>query len=174
MAARRKPVPAKPAPSAEGEKPAAEPEADKPESRPRAPKKSKSRPKRRVRRSKSRKAATRKLRAARSKPARARHRGRYSNAERARILAAAEKGGLTALQVEKKFGVRPVTYYSWQKKTKATPKRRPRRVVQRQTAASGLAAVVRESVQERLRAMLPGIVRGEVVAYLGRVFGKRL
>lgn len=41
----------------------------------------------------------------------------YTEEKRASILAAAEKGGLTAAQVKKKYGVTPVTYYSWRKKT---------------------------------------------------------
>ena len=40
----------------------------------------------------------------------------YTEAQRQEILAAAQKEGLTALQVQKKFGVTPVTYYSWRKK----------------------------------------------------------
>src|SRR5438045_2860275 len=42
-----------------------------------------------------------------------RARRRYSDADRQRILAAARSGNLTALQIKKRFGVTPVTYYSW-------------------------------------------------------------
>jgi len=40
----------------------------------------------------------------------------YTESQRQEILNAALKDGLTALQVQKKFGVTPVTYYSWRKK----------------------------------------------------------
>ena len=45
-----------------------------------------------------------------------RQRKTYTETERQDVLAAAQKEGLTALQIQKKFGVRPVTYYSWRKK----------------------------------------------------------
>ena len=39
----------------------------------------------------------------------------YTNEKRAEILAAAQKDNLTANDVKKKFGVTPVTYFSWRK-----------------------------------------------------------
>ena len=45
-----------------------------------------------------------------------RERKTYSDAQRKQILAAALSEKLTAEQVQKKFGVKPVTYYSWRKK----------------------------------------------------------
>ena len=44
----------------------------------------------------------------------------YTEAQRAKVLAAAKAENLTALQVQKKFGVTPVTYYSWRKKSGLT------------------------------------------------------
>jgi len=44
-----------------------------------------------------------------------RKRKRYTSAQRTQILSAAQKDGLTALEVQKRFGVTPVTYYSWRK-----------------------------------------------------------
>jgi len=41
----------------------------------------------------------------------------YSPEKRAQILAAAKKERLSAPEVQKRFGVKPVTYYSWRKKT---------------------------------------------------------
>src|SRR6185369_10283188 len=45
-----------------------------------------------------------------------RKRHTYSNAKRISILQAARDQGLTALDVKKRFGVSPVTYYSWRRK----------------------------------------------------------
>jgi mono/diheme cytochrome c family protein len=46
-----------------------------------------------------------------------RKRHTYTQSQRTTILSTAQKEGLTAAQVQKKFGVTPVTYYSWRKKT---------------------------------------------------------
>jgi transposase-like protein len=177
MAARKKAKPAatKLAPKPKAEVPEAQVvEAGKTDSKPQAPAKTEPRPARRAPRAKPRKreAAARRRPTPRPKRARRRHRGRYSNAERARILAAAERRGLTALQVQAKFGVRPVTYYSWRKKAKVARKRAPRRVLRGRPARQGLADVVRESVEERLRQILPEIVRSEVAAYLNEALKK--
>jgi transposase-like protein len=93
----------------------------------------------------------------------------YTEAQRQEILDAAQKDGLTALQVQKKFGVTPVTYYSWRKKKgiKGPRGRRP-------GAAAGdgsLSAQVRAGVQAKVREILPGIVREEVAGYLDSLFG---
>src|SRR5258705_9877415 len=40
----------------------------------------------------------------------------YTEGQRRTVLLAAQKEGLTALQVQKRFGVKPITYYSWRKK----------------------------------------------------------
>jgi transposase-like protein len=101
-------------------------------------------------------------------------RSNTSAAERAKIVAAADREGLTALQVQKRFGVKPVTYYSWRKKlgVKGRRGRRP-------TGGGGLGrggefgAQVRAGVQARVREMLPGIVREEVGRYLDQVLGGR-
>jgi transposase-like protein len=50
-------------------------------------------------------------------------RTRYTPARRAEILAAAKQKGLTAIQVQKRFGVTPVTYYSWRKTAGTSSKR---------------------------------------------------
>jgi transposase-like protein len=94
----------------------------------------------------------------------------YTETQRQEILAAAQKEGLTALQIQKKFGVTPVTYYSWRKKKglKGPRGRRPA------AAATGgdLSAQVRAGVQARVREILPGIVREEVAGYLDALFGR--
>jgi transposase-like protein len=94
----------------------------------------------------------------------------YTEAQRQEILAAAQKDRLTALQVQKKFGVTPVTYYSWRKKRglKGPRGRRPAAGV---AGGGDLGAQVRAGVQERVRAMLPVIVRDEVSSYLDSLFG---
>jgi len=100
-----------------------------------------------------------------------RKRHSYSSDKRASVLAAAQKGGLTAVQVQKKFGVAPVTYYSWRKKY-LLPGRRGS--VALSTRSGGdLTRQVRTTVQTRVREILPGIVRSEVTHYLDTLFGTR-
>ena len=92
----------------------------------------------------------------------------YTEAQRQQILDAAGREGLTALQVQKKFGVTPVTYYSWRKKhgLKGPRGRRPA------SAAGGdIGSQLRAGVQSRVRQLLPGIVREEVSSYLDSLFG---
>ena len=98
-----------------------------------------------------------------------RKRKRYTPAQRSEILQAAQKQGLTAAQVQKKYGVTPVTYYSWRKKSGAAG-RRGRRGPGR-PPGTGVAGQVRTEVQARVRAMLPGVVRQEVNTYLDSLFG---
>lgn len=178
MAVRKKAKPAatKLAPSAKAEAPEVQPTAvaEKNESKPQGPAERKQGPARRRPRTKPRrrKREAPKREARRPKGTRKRHRGRYSDAERARILKAAFAQRLTAQQVQEKFGVQPVTYYSWRKKAKATHKRAPRPARKGRPQGGELAGLLRESVQARLRQMLPGIVRSEVAAYLVKVFGK--
>lgn len=95
-----------------------------------------------------------------------------TKAERAKILAAADRNGLTAVQVQKRFGVKPVTYYSWRKAQKksvtSTRSRAPRRVA----AGLDLKGGVREAVRSHIARLLPEIIRSEVERVLvGR--GKR-
>ncbi len=93
----------------------------------------------------------------------------YSEAQRQQVLDAAQKEGLTALQVQKKFGVRPVTYYSWRKK-QGLKGPRGRRPASAPAAGGDLGAQVRAGVQARVREILPGIVRAEVSSYLDSLF----
>jgi transposase-like protein len=100
--------------------------------------------------------------------------GKYSDADRSRILAAAGKDKLTAAQVQKRFGVIPVTYYSWRKKIGA--KRgpgRPKGVVSRASGAGTIGGELRDEVQARIRALLPDLVRTEVNRYLDSVLGSK-
>lgn len=99
----------------------------------------------------------------------------YTEKQRQDILAAAAKDDLTADQVHKKFGVKPVTYYSWRKKKGIVGKRgrRPKLAVLPAGAIGGgnLNAQVRAGVQAKVREILPGIVREEVASYLNALFG---
>lgn len=96
----------------------------------------------------------------------------YTEAQRQQVLNVATSEGLTALQVQKRFGVTPVTYYSWRKK-KGLKGPRGRKPGIAAVAASGgdLSAQVRAGVQARVRAILPGVVRDEVARYLDTLFG---
>ena len=101
-----------------------------------------------------------------------RQRKKYSKEERAEILATAAKEHLTAAAVQKRFGVKPVTYYSWRKKSGASKRRGGRKAVR--VAGSGdLAGEVRAEVRAKMAALLPGIVRTEVASYLDQVLGGR-
>lgn len=95
----------------------------------------------------------------------------YTPQKRSEILAAAQKENLTANDVKKKFGVTPVTYYSWRKKEGLVGRRGRRPSLLTQTGAGGNIAVqVRAGVQAKVRAVMPGIVREEVTNYLNQLF----
>jgi len=95
----------------------------------------------------------------------------YTPQERATILAAANRDRLTAAQVQRKFGVTPVTYYSWRKKTGVTRRRGVSLAAARSVASGGnLSSQVRLEVAQRVRQILPDIVRSEVSTYLNTLF----
>ena len=103
-----------------------------------------------------------------------RERKTYTDAQRKQILAAAVAEKLTAGQVQKRFGVKHVTYYSWRKKAglKGPRGRRPAALVAAAGGADGsLGAQVRAGVQAKVREILPAIVREEVSDYLTALFG---
>ena len=99
----------------------------------------------------------------------------YTPEQRNEILDAASRDKLTAAQVKRKFGVTPVTYYSWRKKSGST---RPHGEIKaaKRVATSGAAAgselgnQLRAEVQNRVRQILPEIVRNEVNSYLNTLF----
>jgi transposase-like protein len=100
----------------------------------------------------------------------------YTPEQRAKVLAAAKAEKLTAAQVQKKFGVTPVTYYSWRKKSGAARKRGARgagAAVVARPVAGDLGAQVRSEVQNKMRQIIPGIVRTEVGVYLDSIFGAK-
>lgn len=97
-----------------------------------------------------------------------RKRHSYSDAKRISILQAAQSQGLTALDVKKRFGVTPVTYYSWRRKYGAGS---ARVAAPRGRRNGGIESQVRNEVQARVRKILPTIVRSEVSSYLDSLFG---
>ena len=104
----------------------------------------------------------------------------YTPEQREKVLAAAKAEKLTAAQVQKRFGVTPVTYYSWRKKSGITRKRGAKRgtrtaaaAVVARPVAGDLSAQVRSEVQNKMRQIIPGIVRTEVSAYLDSIFGQK-
>ncbi len=101
-----------------------------------------------------------------------RTRKRYSAARRAKILAAAEKEGLSGAAVQKRFGVTAVTFYSWRRKVgKGKPRGRKGSAVH---AVDGLVSgKLRGAVQARMRAILPDLVNAELDRYLDATFGPR-
>jgi hypothetical protein len=94
----------------------------------------------------------------------------YTAAERTKVLAAANTENLTALQIQKRFGVTPVTYYSWRKKSGLTRKRGGAAAVA-VPVTGDVSGRVRAEVQKKVRKVIPGIVRDEVNAYLDALFG---
>jgi len=102
-----------------------------------------------------------------------RKRHTYTPQQRTTILTAARKDKLTALQVQKKFGVTPVTYYSWRKKTGLAGRRGGGLIAAAAGRGLELSGQVRSVVQSKVRQILPGIVRSEVSSYLNQILGSR-
>src|SRR5260221_174263 len=98
-----------------------------------------------------------------------RARRRYTAKKKATILAAAAKQNLTAPEVQKRFGVKPVTYYSWRKKSGVSFRTRGAR--RGAGVPAGLDSALRSRIQARLGALMPKIVEREVDAFLARYFG---
>jgi transposase-like protein len=88
-------------------------------------------------------------------------RKRYTRAQRARILSAAERDKLTAIGVQKRFGVKPGTYYLWRRKAKGAGRRSGG-----SSSADRVLREVRLQLQARIRKLLPEIVLSEVRAWL--------
>jgi transposase-like protein len=104
---------------------------------------------------------------------RRRTRKTYTPTQRKAILTAAAREGLTALDVRKRFGVTPVTYYSWRKKTGIAGRRN--RIATRSNApiGTGFASALRTEVRAKIQAVLPSIVKSEVSDYMDSLFGTR-
>ena len=93
----------------------------------------------------------------------------YSAKQRADILAAATKEKLTAAAVQKRFGVTPVTYYSWRRKAGVGTRRarggrpQPPGVLE---SGVNLVEAVRAELRTQIQRILPDLVRTEVGAAL--------
>jgi transposase-like protein len=85
---------------------------------------------------------------------------RYTPAEKAKILAAAKKEGLTGEQVTKRFGVSGFTFYRWRGPVKG------KTVKLLRLAATGKVHVdqgaVRKAVRAEVKRLLPQIIREEI------------
>ena len=100
-----------------------------------------------------------------------RKRKSYSDAQRRTILEAAQRDGLTAMDVKKRFGVTPVTYYSWRKKTGAVARRGRRPGAVMAAGGSGpLSSTLVGEVRAKIQQVLPAIVRAEVSNYIEALF----
>ena len=92
----------------------------------------------------------------------------YTRAEKAKILAAAKKDGLTGPQVAKRFGISHQTFYNRLGPVrKDAIARRGRRGPGRPKGSGWVRvneAVLRRAVQTEIRKMLPQIIREEVAA----------
>src|SRR4029453_8982793 len=114
----------------------------------------------------------------RSSMAKARRKRRsYSESKRTEVMAAAQKEGLTAAQVQKRFGVTPVTYYSWRKKYGAARRRgglvaaRARGI--RARANGDITQRVRVEVQSKVREIVAARGDNEGRGYLNQMFGAK-
>ena len=90
-------------------------------------------------------------------------RKRSTPAERAKILAEAQRLGLTGKEVAQKYGISMFTYYQWRKKA-AGQRRRSDTGGASGGVQRGLAAPLRAAVRAKLRKLLPTIVRQELDA----------
>jgi transposase-like protein len=97
-------------------------------------------------------------------------RKRYTPAEKAKILAAAKKEGLTGDDVAKKFGVSKLTFYRWRGPVRSDAvARRSKRGPGRPLGSSKVhvdQTAVRTAVRAEVQKLLPQIIREEIEAAL--------
>jgi transposase-like protein len=95
-------------------------------------------------------------------------RRRYTPAERANILAAAKKEGLSGPVAANKFGISQLTFYNWRKKAGT---RTQGRQMQRRTPAvrdsGNLTDQLRDVARARVEELLPAIITEVLDATLG-------
>jgi transposase-like protein len=73
----------------------------------------------------------------------------YTEEERQRVLAVAVSEGLSATKVHERFGVKPVTYYSWRKKGGLRSSRgRPARKAQSHSSTAEASVAASSQITE--------------------------
>ncbi len=87
---------------------------------------------------------------------------RYTDAERAKIVATAKREGLTGAEVSKRFGVSTLSYYLWRKKAKTAARKRPAQTRRAQGNRAALEDQLREAVRAKLREVLPQLIKKEL------------
>lgn len=93
---------------------------------------------------------------------------RYEPAERARMLAAAKREGLSGSAAAKKFGISQLTFYTWRKKAgTSTHGRRGRPKRTSLLDSRDLSGQLRQAVRAKVREMLPEVIEQEIGASLG-------
>jgi transposase-like protein len=119
----------------------------------------------------SKKRSAKKSRSKESAAARSRWK-RFTPEQRAAILSEASGQKLTGKQVAKKYGISTVTYYLWRKQSGRITwgPGRPRGT---KGSGDGIADAARTAVREKVREVLPGIVRDEVARAIDAMFGSR-
>ena len=104
---------------------------------------------------------------------------RSQSAERAKILAAAKREGLSGPAPAKKFGISQLTFYTWRRKsgtstTKQTAGRPRGTTAGRDGLLSGdIGERIRKDVRTRVREMLPEIIQTEIDSILGHSTARR-
>jgi len=88
---------------------------------------------------------------------------RYTPAEKKKILAAAKKEGLSGAQVQRRFGVSPLTFYRW---------RGPVRSRRGRTKGGTGLRQVETLVAAQVQKVLPRVIREQVNAYLKGILTK--
>jgi transposase-like protein len=95
---------------------------------------------------------------------------RYTPAEKAKILAAAAKEGLTGAQASKEFGISTLTFYRWRGPVRSDAVGRRGKRGPGRPKGSGKVRVnesaVRKAVQAQIKKLLPQLIREEVEAAL--------
>jgi transposase len=98
---------------------------------------------------------------------------RLTRAERNRIISLAESQGLTAEQVEKKFGVSKWTYYGWRKRSAGMRGTTTRSNGRRGGKTAAVKAVIAtRALRQELQTMLPALVREEITRTLADLVGR--
>lgn len=93
---------------------------------------------------------------------------RLTRSERTRIISIANTEGLTAGQVEKRFGISKWTYYGWRKRSSGMAMRR----VGKSSREMKGGAISTRALREEIRSLLPSMVRDEVTRTLANLVAR--